>query len=306
MKIKDKIIVTGACGFIGSHLVDRLVELDYDVYGIDDLSAESNDQFYFNDGATYIKRDINELYEVDYKIFKHARAIFHLAAESRIGPAIKNPLKATTTNVLGTTRLLELAREFKVDKFIYSSTSSVYGNTTRLPTNSNCPIDCLNPYSATKYCGEEMVRMYSKMFGLKTCVFRYFNVFGERSPTKGQYAPVIGLFLKARAESKKIKIVGNGQQRRDFVHVSDVVQANISAIDMDPTYPWNGHPLNIGSGENLSINEIAAMISPKIEYIPQRIGEAQNTLADLTLAKTFLSFKPMTDVKTWINKQIDA
>lgn len=308
--MKEKLIVTGGCGFIGSHLVDRLVEMDYDVYVIDDLSAESNEKFYFNDKANYIRADINELYELDYKILQNSKAIFHLAAESRIGPAIENPIKATMTNVVGTVRMLELAKRFNVDRFVYSSTSSVYGlvNKNRPFSYEDDPIDCLNPYSATKFAGEEMVRMYSKMYGLKTCVFRYFNVYGERSPTKGQYAPVIGLFLKWAKEGLPLKIVGDGEQRRDFVHVLDVVDANIHALNDNIRYykeNESGFPINIANGINISINEIAKMISDKVEYLPPRPGEARSTLASTHYSRLIFEWKPKIDLKTWINSQLN-
>jgi UDP-glucose 4-epimerase len=307
--MKEKVIVTGGCGFIGSHLVDRLVERGFDVFVIDDLSAESNEKFYFNDKAHYIKTDINELYEVDYKIFKNARALFHLAAESRIGPAIKNPMKATMTNVVGTVRLLELARTFDVGRFIYSSTSSVYGLNDKYASYEDDPVDCLNPYSATKFAGEEMCRMYSKMYDLKTCVFRYFNVYGERSPTKGIYAPVIGLFQKWQKEGKPLTIVGDGNQRRDFVHVYDVVGANLNALRDDIPYytdEHNGAPINIGTGKTHSINDIARCISNNIEYIPARPGEALCTRANTNFSRIIFDWQAQIDVKEWISKQFDA
>lgn len=304
-----KAIVTGGCGFIGSHLVDRLVDEDYDVFVIDDLSAESNEMFYFNEKAHYIKTDINELYELDYKILKDADVLFHLAAESRIGPAIKNPIKATMTNVVGTVRLLELARNFNIGRFVYSSTSSVYGLKNDNYLYEDAPIDCLNPYSATKFAGEEMVRMYSKMYGLKTCVFRYFNVYGERSPTKGQYAPVIGLFLKWAKEGEPLTIVGDGNQRRDFVHVKDVVDANIHALRDDIRYykeKEDGFPINIANGKNYSINNIARMINGNVKYVPQRPGEARNTLASTIYSRLIFEWKPKVDLETWVKSQINA
>ena len=301
MNKKIKTIVTGGAGFIGSHLVDKLLELGHEVHVVDNLSAESNDEFYFNDDAYYYDADITWA-KFPVTIFKKADYVFHLAAESRINPTIKNPVRAVEVNTLGTTKMLQLARENNVKRFIYSSTSAVYGLNCKLPTDENSPIDCLNPYSSSKLGGEEQVKVYSKMFGLDTCIFRYFNVFGERSPTKGQYAPVVGLFLKQLKAKKPLNIVGDGEQRRDFVHVSDIVQANILA--MQHSTPINGQVFNIGSGENYSINEIALYISDKIKYSPPREGEARDTMANIGNVSGFLGFNPKINIKDWISDQL--
>jgi len=303
--MNKSVIVTGGEGFIGSHLVDHLVNEGKTVYVIDDESAESNEKFYKNPKATYFNFSITNLSAVPHSIFKESETIYHLAAESRIGPAIKNPIKAVETNVLGTTILLQLAAEFGIEKFIYSSTSSVYGLRYYGPVHENSAIDCLNPYSASKYAGEEMVRMYDRSRKIKTCILRYFNVFGERSPTKGQYAPVIGLFLKAKKANASLKIVGDGEQRRDFVHVYDIVQANIKAnISLSTNVLVHGEVYNIGSGINHSINQIASAISENVEYIPEREGEARHTLANIYKAQKELGYAPEIDVMEWIKKNL--
>lgn len=296
--LKNKVIVTGGCGFIGSHLVDKLIEKKYDVYVIDDLSAESNEQFYFNESAKYYKFDINDDSIPHKEIFEDAKYVFHLAAESRIGPAIRNPVRATEINAVGTTKMLQYSRLYNVEKFIYSSTSSVYGNLCKLPTDEREPIDCLNPYSATKYSGEQMVEMYTKMYGLKTVIFRYFNVFGERSPTTGPYAPVIGIFLRQKNNKETLTIVGSGEQCRDFVHVYDIANVNILAAESETHEGRNLY--NIGTGENISINDIAKLISDDITHIPPRDGEAEHTLANITEAEKHLNYKPSMNVKDWI------
>lgn len=299
--LKNNVIVTGGCGFIGSHLVDHLVD-NYNVYVIDDESAESNDIFYKNNKATYFKIDILDSDKIDPSILQNTKTIFHLAAESRIGPAIKNPTKATITNVMGTVKLLELCRAYNIDRFIYSSTSSVYGLTDKLPTDESCEIDCLNPYASTKFCGEEMVRVYTKLYRIDSCIFRYFNVFGERSPTKGIYAPVIGIFLNQLKNNTPLTIVGDGEQRRDFVHVYDIVQANLLAFNHKEKI--NGSTFNVGSGINYSMNEIASFISDNSIHIPFREGEARHTLANISKIKNILNYKPEIDVKEWIYNNI--
>ena len=296
-----KSLVTGGAGFIGSNLVDALLELGHEVVCVDNESAESNEEFYWNPKAYNVKADI-----VDYTVMKNCMTgidyVFHLAAESRIQPAIKNPIEAVTKNCVGTCTVLQCAREVGVKKVIYSSTSSGYGF--NLPPNSeNQPDDCLNPYSVSKVAGEKLCRMYTDLYGLKTISFRYFNVYGERQPIKGQYAPVIGIFLRQRGAGEPLTIVGDGEQRRDFTHVSDVVQANILAATKDINDEYYGGLYNVGNGDNYSINEIADKISDKQVNIPPRIGEARTTLANNGKLKIVFGWEPKVNLMEWIESQ---
>ena len=219
-----KSLVTGGAGFIGSNLVDALLEQGHMVVCVDNESA-SNEEFYWNRDAINIKADVT-----DYKIMRNCMTdidyVFHLAAESRLQPAIENPIEAIVKNCVGTTTVLQCAREAGVKKVMYSSTSSGYGMNS-YPNVETQPDDCLNPYSASKVAAEKFCKMYTDLYGLKTVVFRYFNVYGERSPVFGQYAPVIGIFLKQKNEGQPLTIVGDGSQRRDFIHVKDVAAANM-------------------------------------------------------------------------------
>lgn len=296
-----KVIVTGGCGFIGSHIVDRLIELNNKVLVIDDLSASENEKFYFNENAEYHKIDICEKDKIE-KLFEGVDYVFHLAAESRIQPAIKNPSRAYNVNVMGTLNILELSKKYKIKRIMYSSTSSVYGLTNQLPTSENVSIDCLNPYAHSKYTGEELFRQYWKEYNIDSVIFRYFNVFGERSPIKGQYAPVVGIFLNQLKNNTDLTIVGDGMKKRDFIYVGDIVTANIDAMN------YNGNleskTINIGSGSNITIKDIADLISDNQIHIETRPGEAENTLADITNAKYILDFKPKTNVKDWIKTNL--
>ena len=291
------IVVTGGCGFIGSHIVDKLIDMGYNVTVIDDCSAVSNEQFYFNKKALYFKYSIQD-YELIEPLFRNIDYVFHLAAESRIQTAIANPLYAVKTNAIGTANILNASRLNKVKRVLYSSTSSVYGLNETVPIDENAPIDCLNPYSATKFCGEELCRMYSKLYKLDTLIFRYFNVYGERSPTAGQYAPVVGIFLKQKNNNIPLTVVGTGHQRRDYVHVSDVVRANI--LGMLAKESINGQVFNIGTGKNYSVLELASFISSNIVHIPERPGEAKTTLANISKAKNILNYNPETELKSWL------
>ena len=296
-----KSLVTGGAGFIGSNLVDTLLELGHEVVCVDNESAESNEEFYWNPKAYNVKADIT-----DYTAMKNCMTyidyVFHLAAESRIQPAIKNPIEAVTKNCVGTCTVLQCAREAGVKKVIYSSTSSGYGF--NLPPNSeNQPDDCLNPYSVSKVAGEKLCKMYTDLYGLKTISFRYFNVYGERQPIKGQYAPVIGIFLRQRGAGEPLTIVGDGEQRRDFTHVSDVVQANILAATKDINDEFYGCLYNVGNGDNYSINEIADKISDKQVNIPPRIGEARTTLANNGKLRIIFGWEPKVNLMDWIESQ---
>ncbi len=296
-----KSLVTGGAGFIGSNLVDKLILLGHEVTCIDNEFAD-NEKFYWNSKAINIKEDITN-YDKIKKYFKSVDYVFHLAAESRIGTAIQNPRKATEINVLGTCVVLQCSRENNVKKVIYSSTSSGYGSND-IPNIETQPDDCLNPYSVTKISAEKICTLYSSLYKLPTIIFRYFNVYGERAPSKGQYAPVIGIFVRQKKAGQNLTIVGDGEQRRDFIYVGDVVEANLKAAMKDIDEKYFGEVFNVGSGDNISVNEIASLIHNKFEYIPEREGEARITLANIEKIKNVLDWSPKMDLKKWINKNL--
>jgi UDP-glucose 4-epimerase len=296
-----KSLVTGGAGFIGSNLVDQLIDLGHEVIVIDNESAESNGQFYWNDKAQNYKYDIRD-YEKTRPLYEGVECVFHLAAEARIQPAILNPIEAVSVNCVGTVTVLQCARDAGVKKVMYSSTSSGYGFN-EPPNHENQPDDCLNPYSVSKVAGEKLCKMYNDLFGLKTVIFRYFNVYGERQPLKGQYAPVIGIFLRQRKDGEALTIVGDGEQRRDFTHVSDVVQANILAATKDVNGEFYGELYNVGNGINYSINEIANAISENQINIPPRVGESRTTLANNGKLRTIFGWRPQVNLMDWIKTQ---
>lgn len=306
-----KCIVTGGAGFIGSNLVDKLIQDGHEVTVIDNESSDAHDNFYWNEKANNYKYNVCD-YIMCSDVFKRHKPdiVFHLAAEARIQPCIDDPLKAVESNVVGTTTILELCRKYKVKRLVFSSTSSAYGLKNNTPSNENMLADCLNPYSATKVAGEEMCKMYSKLYGLETVILRYFNVYGERQPVKGQYAPVIGIFKRQKDLNQSLTIVGDGEQRRDFVHVSDVIYANILAAtkifdewQIDGTkqtiYQF-GQIYNVGTGINYSIKDIAKMISKDYKHIESRVGEARITLADISKIQKQLDWKPKIKLNEWI------
>jgi len=296
-----KSLVTGGAGFIGSNLVDRLIKLGHEVIVIDNEFSEVHEQFYWNDKAQNYKYDICD-YEKTRPLYDGVDFVFHIAAEARIQPAIENPIQAVKINSVGTCTVLQCAREAGVGKVMYSSTSSAYGRVNEPPNVETQPDDCLNPYSVSKVNGEKLCKMYTDLFGLPTVIFRYFNVYGERQPLKGQYAPVVGIFLRQNADGEPLTIVGDGEQRRDFTHVSDVVNANVMAALGNPEPGAYGQVYNIGCSKNYSINEIADMISDNQVHIPPRVGESRFTLANTEkMYKTF-GWKPYVTLEEWISK----
>jgi UDP-glucose 4-epimerase len=180
---------------------------------------------------------------------------------------------------------------------MYSSTSSAYGLKNSLPLKEDMVKDCLNPYSVSKTAGEELCRMYTKLFGLETITFRYFNVYGERQPIKGQYAPVVGLFLRQKKNGEPMTVVGDGLQTRDYTHVSDVVKANILASQCSTGF---GEVYNIGTGLQTSVMDLVDMIGGPSIHLPERLGESRHTQADITKSKSVLKWSPTVHLKTWI------
>ena len=289
-------LVTGGAGFIGSNLVDYLLERGHNVVCVDNESAD-NDKFHWNEDAWNINVDITD-YKALKNCFTNVDYCFHLAAEARLQPAINNPIDAVYRNCVGTTTVLQCAREAGVKRFVYSSTSSAYGNNP-YPNVETQPDDCLNPYSASKAAGEKFCKMYTDLYGLETVVLRYFNVFGERCPTRGQYAPVIGIFDRQKESGEPLTIVGDGSQKRDFIYVKDIARANYLASIM-PLKDNIGEVFNVGSAKNYSVQQIADSISDDQIYIGERDGEMDTTLADITKIGRTIGWKPEVDVLEWI------
>jgi UDP-glucose 4-epimerase len=295
-----KFLVTGGAGFIGSNLVDKLINDNHQVVCIDNESADSNLKFYWNTKARNYYIDINDFCSLKW-VFQHEKPdmVFHLAAEARIQPTVNEPQKACMTNFVGTCNVLQASKENRVKRVIYSSTSSAYGLDNVPPLIENMPKDCLTPYSVSKTGGEELCKVYYKIYGLETIILRYFNVYGERQPIKGHYAPVIGLFLRQKKEGKPMTIVGDGLQKRDFTHIDDAVMANILASTTDNKDAF-GETFNIGTGTSYAILDVASMIGGEISHIPERLGEARDTEADNCKARDILGWKPTKSLQNYI------
>lgn len=290
-----KALVTGGAGFIGSHVVDALIARGDEVVCVDDRSAPQNEMFYWNESATNINADIRNLHE---SVYHGVDVVFHLAARSRIQPTVNNPSECFSVNVLGTQQVLEMSRRAGVKRVVYSASSSYYGHASKPPFLEHAPKGCATPYSLSKWQGEEVCDLYTKLYGLSTVSLRYFNVYGPREPLKGEYAPVMGLFKRQKEAGQPMTIVGDGKQRRDFTHISDAVEANLLAAEKVSVVG----PINIGTGRNYSINDLAVMIGGDRLYIPERVGETRETLANNMRAREELGWMPKVSLEDYLKQ----
>jgi UDP-glucose 4-epimerase len=292
-----KVLVTGGAGFIGSNLVDELICQDIEVVIIDDLSTGKSDNI--NPTATFIQEDI---YSVDLnvliEIFKDVDVVFHLAALARVQPSIDNPLDYNNINVSGTLKLLFAAHKSNVKRFVYSSSSSVYGDTNSFPTHEMSKLDPLSPYGMQKLIGEQYCSLFSNIYNLDTVCLRYFNVYGERMSLDGAYCLVTGIFARQMLNNQSLTITNDGEQKRDFTYVKDVVNANILAASHPSQL--NGEVFNIGNGENVTINAVADMFGGKKVYGEKRL-EPFETLADNSKARQILKWEPKGNLSKWID-----
>lgn len=294
-----KIIVTGGAGFIGSNLVDKLVDSNHDVTILDNLSTGTKENI--NPKAKFMFKDLKFILqaELDY-ITKETDYIFLCAALPNVQYSVEKPYESNKSNVDTTLKTLIAAKNNNIKKVIYSGSSSCYGDASIFPTNEENNIQPYSPYALQKYIGEEYCRLYSKIYDLDSVVLRYFNVYGPRMTNKGAYRSVLSVFLEANQNKQKLNIVNDGKQKRDFVHVDDVVEANIMAMK---TKTKIESPINIGCGKNYSVNEIANLFNAEKTYGEKRI-EPQLALADISKARNILKWKPTVDVKEWITKEI--
>ena len=286
-----KALVTGGAGFIGSNLVDRLLNRGDTVVVVDNETANTHEETYWNDNAINVKADVND--KGFDNIVTYIDCIFHLAADISIPYSIENPAVTYKNNVHGLLNVLETARKNDIKKVIFSSTAAIYGLTDNICVETDTP-DPLNPYSVSKLAGEHLMKMYHDLYGIQTASLRYFNVYGPRQSNTGQYAPVVGIFQKQKEQNSILTIVGDGEQTRDFVHVYDVADANILLAESDATGVYN-----VGTGVEYSVNQIANMISDVQRNVPARVGEARRSLADISKIKS-IGWRPNVKLEEWI------
>lgn len=294
-----KFVVTGGAGFIGSNLVDFLIEEGHEVEVIDNFSSGKKENCSSN--VTYHEIDLSD--ENNFpnikNVLTNVDGVFHLAAFPRVQESIDNPLIFEKNNTLSTVNILKACSDVGVKRLVYSASSSAYGNTVSLPSKETDPIDPISPYAMQKYYGEVCCRMFSQVYNIETVSLRYFNVYGERQSLDGAYALVMCVFAKQRLNNLPLTIRGDGNQRRDFTHVRDIARANLLA--MTSTKVGQGDVINIGNNDNRSVNDIARMMGGKTVNIDP-VVEPRETLADNTKAKNLLGWEPRIIIEDWVPK----
>ena len=276
-----RVLVTGGVGFVGTNLIKRLIREGHDVICFDNYSTgNSNNE---QPGCTYINVDVNDLEHGNITLTSPVDVIFHLAALARIQPSIKRPQESINANVNGTLNILELARKHNIP-VVYAGSSSfhhgLYGS----------------PYAWSKYAGEQLCELYSKVYGLSTAICRFYNVYGPHQLEVGEYSTVLGIFARQLREGVPLTITGDGEQRRDFTHVNDIVDGLCKCIGKD----LRADIFELGRGKNFSINEIVDLFKTEREYIPARKGEYPSTLCDISLAKDKLEWVPTHNLEDYI------
>jgi UDP-glucose 4-epimerase len=292
-----KILVTGGAGFIGSNLVDKLIDEGYKVFIIDNLSSGKKENI--NKKAVFYKADICHLDKI-LPLFKEIDYVFHLAANPRVIFSVENPIESHKVNVDGTLNVLYASYKNRVKRLNFASSSAVYGDIKKLPLKENITPNPISPYGLHKLIGEYYCKLFSNIYNLETVCLRYFNVYEPRMDPYGPYALVIGKFLKLRKENKPLTIYGGGKQTRDFIYVDEVVKANILAMKSKKV--GRGEVINICSGKNYSINYITKLIGGRKIYLQARKGEMKHTLGDNSLAKKLLGWKPEISLEEGIKK----
>jgi UDP-glucose 4-epimerase len=293
-------LVTGGAGFIGSHLVERLLRDGHEVTVVDDLSAGRRENIRIAENprlrfleADIARSDIAEAFEgVDW--------VFHLAALADIVPSIERPLDYHAANVDGTVAVLETARAAGVGRFVYAASSSCYGIPTRFPTPEDAPISPMYPYALTKWIGEQYVMHWSRTYNLSAISLRLFNVYGPRARTTGTYGAVFGVFLRQKLASQPFTVVGDGSQTRDFTYVTDVVDAFVRAAESSVS----GEAFNVGSGGTYSINELVSLLKGESVRIPKRPGEPDTTFADIRMIVDALGWRPQVTFEDGVGRML--
>ena len=298
-----RVVVSGGAGFIGSHLVERLLRDGYRVRVLDNLATgrEANlAHLSHYPGLEWERVDISRGPRLN-AMLAQADWVFHLAGLADIVPSIAHPLAYHRTNVDGTVAMLEAARAAGASRFIYAASSSCYGLPRQLPTPETAPAQPMYPYALTKYVGEQYVMHWARTYRLPALSLRLFNVYGPRSRTSGAYGAVFGVFLAQKLAGKPFTVVGDGSQSRDFVFVTDVVEAMVRAARAKCV----GEAINIGSGRACSINYLTQLLGGAIEYLPKRPGEPDCTLANIDRAWHLLDWQPAVSLEDGVRVMLE-
>ena len=277
-----------------------MVDDNHEVIVIDNLVSGKKENV--NPNVTFYELDITDMdVPALYHMFKDVDVVFHLAAFPRVEPSIKDPIHSHNVNVNGTLNVLKACIDHKVKRFVLTSSSAVYGEA-QIPTTEFDELKPMSPYALHKLIGEQYCRLFSDLYGIETVCLRYSNVYGEGQPTSGSYCNVMGIFTQQKQRGEKLTIVGDGEQRRDFIHVSDVVEANMQ-VGFDECI-LKGAALNIGYGKNYSVNEIAEWIGGETTNIPPRIEPKETLLDSLQMMECF-DWQPKIELSEWIKTYIE-
>lgn len=301
MPNKIKFLVTGGAGFIGSHVTDLLLENGYLVNVVDNLYSGSLKNLEINlknSNLNFYQNDISEI-ELNHKCFQEVNFIIHLAGLGDIVPSINSPLDYFKINCYGTSRIMEAAKRNKIQRVVYAASSSCYGNAA-IPTRETDEINPLHPYAFTKYIGELSAFHWSRVYGVEVNSIRIFNAYGPRSKTTSNYGAMFGVFMKQLIEGEPLTIVGDGNQTRDFVYVTDVAKAFLLAA----TSNVHGEIFNVGSGNPRSVNEVANMLSQSRAFTPERPGEPKVTWANISKIHNMLGWQPQVTLENGIAKML--
>lgn len=290
MSSRKRVLVTGGAGFIGSHLVERLLTDGHEVAALDNFSTGREENLAHLTSGQNI-----QVHRVDITnptairpLFAGIDWVFHLAGLADIVPSIQDPWRYHAANVDGTIAVLEASRLEKIARFVYAASSSCYGIPEQFPTPESAPVRPMYPYALTKYLAEQYVMHWAKVYKLPTISLRLFNVFGTRSRTTGAYGAVFGVFLAQKLAGKPLTVVGDGTQTRDFTYITDVVDAFVKAAESDV----QGEVFNVGSGNTYSINHLVELIGGKTIHTPKRPGEPHCTFADTSKVSRMLGWNP--------------
>jgi UDP-glucose 4-epimerase len=289
---KYSFLVVGGAGFIGSNMSDYLIDKGHSVTVVDNLSTGNLNNI--NPKVNFIHTDISQ----EKFSFDNFDYVIHMAATPNVQQSIDDPSLSYKNNFQTTLRILEGCLNTKVKKIIFSSTSAVYGNPKKFPTDENSTPNPMSPYGLQKLMGEQYLKLYSDLYGIKSVCLRYFNVFGERMTNEGAYKSVISVFKEQKEKKTSLTITNDGEQKRDFIYVKDIVIANYLSCIRDT---GNFNIYNVGYGENISVNEIASYFNHPTSYIGNRI-EPFITLCDNKKIKKDLDWAPTLSVKEWLNK----
>lgn len=297
-----KCIVTGGAGFIGSHLVERLITDGYDVTVIDNFCTgrRINLEHIKSKSLHIVRADISKLSSW-LQYFQHVDWVFHLAARADIVPSIVDPIAYHKSNVDGTANVLVASQKARVKRFVYAASASCYGIPKKIPTPETAAISPQYPYALTKNIGEQYVMHWGQVYKLPVVSLRLFNVYGPRSRTSGTYGAVFGTFLAQKLAGKPFTVVGDGEQTRDFTYVTDVVDAMVVAANSGVTVDV----FNVGSGGTYSVNTLVKLLGGKVVHIPKRPGEPDKTLADITKIKRILKWKPKVSFESGVQKLLE-